>query len=195
MTPPELEIDAALECAGAFLRSAEVAFPDIDDFREVSGIVKFSPVMGDVVVAASNLAFAIELYLKATIYKTNVAFPSGRDGHRLAGLFKLLPVSYKSMFEDTDEEKRKMRWNGQYPSVTISLGQLSNTQPRPSTALGTDFSIAALFKRSDELFVSWRYIFEIRSKSSGLWQSKEFEYALLFCACWAISDFIDSLRK
>ena len=94
------DIDAGLACAEAFLRIAEPLVSRIgEDVGEGTQPHPFPPSVGDLVVTATNLAFAIELYIKAILVLSQVDVPRGREGHYLGKLYSLMPQHFKVIIE------------------------------------------------------------------------------------------------
>jgi len=110
--------NAALACAEACLRLAEPALIRIKDVEESKEPDSFSPGLADGVAGATNLAFAIELYIKAILIVSNIDVPQGRDGHNLGTLYAKMPQHFRVVIESLYEETRKKDWNGRYDSIT-----------------------------------------------------------------------------
>ena len=197
-TPPNREVDrdAVVACAEAFLRLAEPVVIRIgEDVEERTQSHPFLPSMGDVAAAATNLAFAIELYIKAILIASKIDVPTGREGHNLGTLYALMPEYFKTVIERSYAETRKKDWNGRYPSITVAMRPVPANLPKWEDDRGESLDLGALLNRSSDIFTSWRYIFEFKNSSEGGWKFHRFEYGLLLSACHAMRDTIKSLQK
>src|SRR5438445_12435562 len=120
---PKHDRDAAVSCAEAFLRLAEPVVIRIgkDVPESTTQSRPFLTSMGDVAAAATNLAFAIELYIKAILIASKIDVPTGREGHNLGTLYALMPDYFKTVIERSYAETRNKDWNGRYPSITVAM--------------------------------------------------------------------------
>ena len=195
--PPnrERDINATLACAEAYLRLAEPAVIRIKELEEGTQPHVFSPNFGDMVVAATNLAFAIELYIKAILIVSMIDVPLGREGHNLGKLYAAMPQHFKIVIGESYEETRKKDWIGRYPSIIVSIGQVSAGIPKWDDNRSEPLDIEALLNRSSDIFTVWRYIYEFRKPDEGGWQFHRLEYGLLLSACRAMRDTIQCLQK
>ncbi|MGA2180224.1 MAG: HEPN domain-containing protein [Verrucomicrobiota bacterium] len=184
--------DAALACAEAFLRLAEPVVIRIGkDMEESTKSHPFLPSMGDVAAAATNLAFAIELYIKAIL----ITSKTDKHGHDLGKLYAAMPRHFKDVIENSYEETRKKDWNGRYPSITVAMRPVPANLPKWNDNCSEPLDLGALLNRSSDIFTSWRYIYEFKNADKGGWQSHCFEYGLLLSACRAMRDTIKSLQN
>ncbi len=175
----------ALVCADSFLKTAQ-SFIDIEKISRKlpegsDGI--YAPALGDLAVCATNLAFAVEIYLKCL--RAQLGLPQAR-GHDLWELYGDLPSHTKREIERRYERGRTNP-SPAYASITFSLSR------RPNKPAWQDLSVASMklgdvLKRSKDVFVSWRYVFEFRNaKDDDSHQLHTFEYLLLLLACVAIN--------
>jgi hypothetical protein len=194
---PKHDRDAAVACAEAFLRLAEPVVSRIgtDVPESTTQSRPFLPSIGDVAAAATNLAFAIELYIKAILIASKIDAPMGRDGHNLGKLHAAMPQHFKNVIERSYEETRKEDWNCRYPSITVAMRSVPANLPRWDDNRNQSLDLGALLNRSSDIFTSWRYIYEFKNPGEGGWQSHRFEYGLLLSACRALRDAIKSLQK
>lgn len=175
------EVQAALTCGEAFQRLAEELIPRIGSTKE-----EFSQAMsnelGDIVVCAANLAFAIELYLKALLMPLDLKVP---QVHNLRDLYDKIPQPVRELIESVYEtawpdQARQLRGR---VSVTLAKGPREEPLWDDYTK---SFALPDLLARSRNLFQSWRYIFEFRQPNDSSYQFHQFEYGLLWCAAEAI---------
>lgn len=179
----------ALACADSFLRMAK-SFIDPEriatDLPEGS-VGTIGQEHGDLAVCASNLAFALEIYLKTLRTQIGLpARPSHGSGHDLWNLYKGLPTQVKKQIEDRYERGRTTP-SPTYASITFSFGR----RPEPpvwADASEQSMELGEVLKRSKDVFVSWRYVFEIEEPTDEhRHQLYTFEYLLLLFACHAIN--------
>jgi len=194
---PKHDSDAAVACAEAFLKLAEpVVIRIAEDVPESTKQSRpFLASMGDVAAAATNLAFAIELYIKAILIASKIDAPAGRDGHNLGKLHAAMPQHFKTVIEKSYEKTRKRDWEGKYPSITIAMRRAPPNLPKWNDNRSQSFDLASLLNRSSDIFTSWRYIYEFKNPGEGGWQSHRFEYGLLLSACRAMRDTISGLQE
>lgn len=174
----------ALVCADSFLKTAQ-SFIDIQKIhRELpeGPVGTYGPAFGDLAVCATNLAFALEIYLKCL--RTQLGLPPAR-GHDLWELYRDLPSHIKSEIESRYERGRTNP-SPAYASITFSLSR------QPHKLNWQDLSLASMklgdvLKRSKDVFVSWRYVFEVRNAEDNSHELHTFEYLLLLLACVAIN--------
>ena len=195
--PPncERDVNAALACAEAYLRLAEPAVIKIKELEESTEPHPFSPSFGDMVAGATNLAFAIELYIKAILIVSEIEVPQGRDGHNLGKLYALMPSHFKTVIEESYVKTRNNDWIGIYPSISLSAGQVTAAIPKWDDTRGASLDLGALLNRSSDIFTSWRYIYEFKKPAEGEWCFHRLEYGLLLSACRAMRDTIKWLRE
>jgi hypothetical protein len=169
--------------AEAFQRAAERSLPRIsedEDLRE--GILSPSRSLGDLVVAATNLSFALELYIKTISVGAQMAVPRTHD---LGKLYAALPNCFRVVTEDS-YETRKENWYGKRASISIAVGRPHQKPPEWDDNRREPQDLGAVLNRSGDLFSSWRYIWEFTEAGQGKYQYHRFEYGLLLCACQAI---------
>ena len=141
MVKPELKRDVAtaLACAEAFLRVAE---PLVLGIRRMEESTQAEPLLigiGDAVAAATNLSFAIELYIKAILFKVEIDVSPSHD---LGKLYAAMPQHFRVLIEKRYEETRRSDWDGKYPSVTVAK------RPGPANLPKWDDSSKSLGSRS-----------------------------------------------
>ena len=168
---------SALVCGESFQRLAEGLISAIWTVKE--GAHQVMPdEMGNVVACATNLAFAVELYLKGILVQLGLDVPMS---HNLRVLYDAIPQSVRTLIEsiyDTalPDEVRRLDGRVSFTCAIGPSGELSWDDYKVSLALPD------LLERSKDLFVSWRYAFEFSPPVSSPYQIREFEYGLLRCA-------------
>jgi hypothetical protein len=140
-------------------------------------------------VAAANLAFALELYIKTLLAEFQINVPRGHD---LGKLYGEIPQSVRDEIEKSYATWRK-DWYGRRASITIAKGPAN--QPKWHDYRGKSNDLRALLDRSGDVFSSWRYIYEFTEPDQGNYQFHHFEYGLLLSACRAIQAVATVCRK
>lgn len=180
----------ALACADSFLRAAQ-SFIDPERIQKALpegrfGSAEHGHALGDLAVCATNLAFAIEIYLKCLRVQVGLPVRAQGSGHDLWKLYEDLPIHTKKEIEERYERGRTHP-NSTYASIAFSHSR----NPKPpvwSDLTDKSMNIAEVLKRSKDVFVSWRYVFEVKDsyRETGH-QLHTFEYLLLLFACVAIN--------
>ena len=174
------DTSAALVCAEAFQRLAEPFLASIaEDVKE--GTQSPSRNIGDLVAVASNLAFAVELYIKTLLAQLQHDVPRGHD---LGKLYVAIPEHVREEIEKSYDATWRTHWYGKRASITIAKGPAD--QPIWEDYRNRSKDLGALLTRSGDVFSSWRYIYEFTEPNQGNYQLHHFEYGLLISACEAI---------
>jgi len=139
--------------------------------------------LGDIVVCAANLAFAIELYSKALLMLLDLKVP---QVHNLRVLYDTIPQPVRELIESVYEtawpdQARQLRGR-----VSVTLAKGPREEPLWDDYTKESLALPDLLARSKNLFQSWRYIFEFRQPNDSSYQFHQFEYGLLWCAAEAI---------
>ncbi len=175
------ESKEAYACAEAFQNLAETFISSITSIPE-DLTSTMSQQMAALVACATNLSFAVELYLKALLlHFKNLPVPRTHDLRRL---WDQLPRNVQSLIEDTYTISYRKEWLGRRASVTLALGpprvpEWPDNTTRPN-------QLPDVLSRSRTLFESWRYIFESHSATEQNHELHEFEYGLLRTAAEAL---------
>ena len=173
------DTSAALVCAEAFQRLTEPFLARIaEDVEE--GTQSPARNIGDLVAAAANLAFAVELYIKTLLAELQINVPQTHD---LGKLYAAIPQSVRDDIEKSYAARRK-DWYGRRASITIAKGPAN--QPKWDDYRSKSNDVGAVLDRSGDVFSSWRYIYEFTEPGQGNYQFHHFEYGLLLSACHAI---------
>jgi len=177
----ERDSQAALVCGEAFQRLSEEFIPRIGTIKEDPSQA-MSNELGDLVACATNLGFAIELYLKALLTQLDLPVPQVHD---LRVLYDLIPQQVRALIEDVydtswPEQARQLRGR-----VSFSCAKGPLEEPRWDD-YKVSLALPDLLARSRDLFPSWRYIFEFTQPEDSPYQFHQFEYGLLWCAAEAI---------
>ncbi len=178
----ERDVQAALVCGEAYQRLAEKFIPMIGTIKEES-FQDMSNEVGNLVACATNLGFAIELYLKAILSQLDLQVPFEHD---LRSLYDRIPQPVRDIIvgvydEALPDEVRQLHGR---VSFTLAIGPAE----RPAWNDNTKESLALpdVLARSRNLFESWRYIFELSLPENSKYQFYKFEYVPLRCAAEAM---------
>ncbi len=187
---PDRDTSAALVCAEAFQRLAEPFLARIaEDVKE--GTQPPSRNFGDLVAVASNLAFAVELYIKTLL--AQLPPHDVPRGHDLGKLDVAIPQHVREGIEKSYDAIWRAHWYGKRASITIAKG--APDQPIWEDYRNQSKDLRALLTRSGDVFSSWRYIYEFTQPDQGNYQFHHFEYGLLSSACEAIRAAISDLLQ
>jgi HEPN domain-containing protein len=138
--------------------------------------------IGAVVAAATNLAFALELYLKSLLAHLG----ESSRGHNLHSLYVALPSDAQAEIRRRHDATWRAEWNGRRASITIAKG--IPEPPRWDKYSNEPKDLVAVLKRCSDCFQSWRYVLEIAVMPGSLYQYHQFEYGLLHSACIAVRE-------
>ena len=179
----------ALVCADSFLKTAQSFVDQKKILRDLpeGPVGTYGPAFGDLAVCATNLAFALEIYLKCL--RTQVGLPARppkAGGHDLWELYNGLPLQIKKEIEERYERGRTHPIPT-YASITFAMSQRSGTPNWPDFSKES-MKLGDVLKRSKNVFIAWRYVFEFKNtKDDSSHQLLTFEYLLLLLICVAIN--------
>lgn len=178
-----LVAQAALACGEAFQSAAERLIPRIRAVREDSSAI-MSEELGDLVACAANLAFALELYLKALLAQLDLPVPAT---HNLRALFDGLPQPIRLLIERIYLEAlpNDIRALGGRTTFVLASGPLGMPRPQFEDSERSP-ALPDLLARSKDLFQSWRYVCEFSQPDCSPYQFRQFEYGYLRCAAEAM---------
>jgi hypothetical protein len=167
----------ALVCGEAFQAVAEKLIPAIWTVKDGSHHVMPNE-MGDLVACATNLAFAVELYLKGLLIQLGLDVPMD---HNLRNLYGAVPQSVRTLIESIYDKALpdEVHRLGGHVSFTFARGPLKEP---PWNDYKVSLALPDLLARSKDLFVSWRYVFEFSQPEGSSYQFRQFEYGPLRCA-------------
>jgi hypothetical protein len=189
----ELDAQAALVCGEAFQRLAQEFIPRIDAIR-VASSPTVSNELGDLVACATNIGFALELYLKGLLMQLDLPVPKVHD---LRTLYDAIPQSVRALMEgvyDTSLLDQLNHLPGGRVGFTLARGPAD--EPLWDDHTKRSPALPDLLARSRDLFQSWRYVFEHGQQEGNPYQFHNFEYGHLWCAAEAIrAEFTVRLRE
>jgi len=178
----ERDSQAALVCGEAFQRLAEEFIPRIGAIKEKSS-QDMSNELGDLVACATNLGFAIELYLKALLTQLDLPVPQVHD---LRALYDRIPQPVRSIIESVYDTALPDQVRQLYGRVSFTIAKGPLEEPPWDDYTKVSPALPDVLERSRDLFQSWRYIFEFTQPEDSPYQFHKFEYGLLWCAAEAM---------
>ncbi len=142
-----------------------------------------------IVSSATNLALALELYLKSIRAGLGLSVP---ETHNLWGLYKGLPQNVKKLIED--KYKHKLLVAGPENLYTVRTAYTISGADAPKLH---DFKgskdekkdIKSVLKRSSNAFHLWRYVYESIAPGEEYFYIN-LEYSHLLLICDSLSEFI-----
>jgi len=176
----------ALRCADSFRAVAESFIHGTLTNLPKGSVEAYGPRLGDIAACATNLAFALEIYLKCLRIQVGLPPRAEGKGHDLWELYKELPSQVRTAIEERYESGRTRP----FPTHASFTYVLQRSPVPPIWDEGNEKSMALpdVLKRSKDTFVSWRYVFEIQQPNRhDLVRRRTFEYLLLLFACTAIN--------
>lgn len=143
---------------------------------------------GTVFSTATNVALALELYLKAIRIGLKL---SVQDTHNLWALYKSLPVDVKATLEGAYDEKLAAKAPTEIFELEICIqrgGEPSDSFEFPRHEQRSN-DLPNLMKRSASMFVAWRYVYEsVPPNQKYVFFS--FEHSRLRAACEVLLEFL-----
>lgn len=115
----ERDSQAALVCGEAFQRLAQEFIPRIGIIKKKSS-QDMSSELGDLVACATNLGFAIELYLKALLTQLDLPVPQVHD---LRTLYDAIPQPVRALIESVYDTKWPEQARQLRGRVSFTLGK------------------------------------------------------------------------
>lgn len=177
------DTQTALVCGEAFQRLATQFIPRIPGIKEGHSRIASSE-LGDLAACATNLAFAIELYLKALLTLLGLPVPLNHDPR---ALYDGIPEPVRNLIEQTYDAfwpDQLGEWS--HVSVSLARGLGEPSLPTWDDRARSSASLPGLLERSRDLFQTWRYLFEFRQPEDRPHELRHFEYGHLWCAAEAI---------
>ena len=124
----------------------------------------------EVVVAATNLGLSIELYMKTLWMLAGKKPPKGSQGHQLFVLFEGLPEDLKNSI-DAQYATVPPRPAGMGSTCRVTATETVlriDVRDTPSNKTTDSRSLREVLRRSEDVFVSWRYFHELSKPASDL---------------------------
>jgi HEPN domain-containing protein len=139
--------------------------------------------MGGLVASITNLALALELYLKGLQLLHSVAAPKTHD---LPELFAALPLSVMSSVESAYSAELSKVPSAHVCAIEVEIARTDDVAPRkPEPEAVTDASLSGLLARNADAFVTWRYLFSHNPPPGAAYLT--YEFGRLNCLARALS--------
>jgi hypothetical protein len=145
--------------------------------------------MGELIASATNVALAIELYLKALLLRSGQAAPMT---HELPSLFAKLPSSVQLKVEQVYERLQATAKKGAAAAFAVHVAGKNSPRPRFGQGAQTqDNTLKGVLQRAASAFVTWRYLFAHAPTESGA--PLTYEFLRLSLAAQALREQFGSL--
>lgn len=179
MSEKKIDLGVLVDCAESFQRVGESLMPKIRE-RVPEGSSLKPAGLGDLVCCAANLGFSLELYLKALHSHMGNDAPRGHD---LLELYSALPTKARESMERAFDELVNSASHEARAYASISVAKGAETSPAWPSYPAEPKDLESVLRRSKDVFVSWRYLFEVEIPEHETHQTHQFEYLLLDFAC------------
>ena len=178
----------AFQCAESFLNLATPYLTKMGvGLNEGPLVAKDDP--GGLVCSATNLTFAIELYLKSLRIGLELGVPST---HNLWELYKSLPNNAKQIIETKYDDRVSKILDTDLFELSIALEVATPDGPTaPEFPNNPDEAkdLRSLLQRTNNAFQTWRYLYEAVEPGERYFIIK-FEYSHLLVLCHSIREHI-----
>jgi hypothetical protein len=175
-----------LQAANAFRDCARPLCQKLGGLLPEAAVQAVDSDFGGTIASASNLAFAIELYMKA-LRMLNKLGPM--NIHELSKLYLNLPKELRRAIETTYDAMPKISAPYKQPKavlVRISHKNAPESDRRDTPRWPTDVSLHALLERNNNLFERWRYLWD--EGEPGKVKQAYYEYQCLEAAADALRE-------
>ena len=168
------DTNSAIASADAFLRHAETFWALVQpEHQDIEKIAHAN--LGELVVSATSLALAIEIYFKILLLLLEQAAPKKHD---LPMLYERLPKKVRQSIEAQYDEFRSKEDPEDTAGVSVHIVSQVGTEPSFNRRSGMpSMRLEALLSRNADAFITWRYLFAHGPTKSGAPLS--FEYIRL----------------
>jgi len=167
------EANEALRSAKAFLSLADTFFTALPDIMAADpDYAKHT--RPQLIAAATNLAFGVELHLKAFLMAAGAKVPSGSNGHNLLALFEALPPDFKTSLEVFYSQRivRPASLHEVRVYITSQSDMTAAEKEQEEAKLTPGNDIRSVLKSEKDAFKSWRYFYETSTKRTALYRIK-----------------------
>ena len=106
--------------------------------------------------------------------------------HNLRRIYDSIPQAVREVIEGVYDAALPDQVSQLHGRVSFTLAKGPLEQPKWTQYDEMPLALPELLARSEDLFQSWRYVFEFTPPEDGPYQFHEFEYGLLWCAAEAI---------
>ena len=178
----------AFQCADSFFNLAKPYLNKVGNDLN-GGVVAASQDPGGLVSAATNLALALELYLKSLRMGLELSIP---ETHNLWTLYKSLPSNVKRLIEQNYNQTVEATPKEELKEIKVAyeLGTADGPKvPRFPKYENESKDVKAILKRSANAFQIWRYIYE-SIKPGERYYFIRLEYSHLILLCYSVREYI-----
>ena len=181
------ERNLVLQSADAFRAASRPFCEKVAKLRISEAVEEGRRDLGGMIASATNLAFAVELYMKA-LRIVNKQGPKWT--HNLGKLYSDLPEKLRRSIEVTYEAAPKPDVSLYATSLGISITHKdASAEERATIPRGpSDESILAVLERSSAVFENWRYLYD--QGEPGRVKRLPFEYHYLGIAADALREHV-----
>ncbi|MDH5184946.1 MAG: hypothetical protein OEX12_13770 [Gammaproteobacteria bacterium] len=151
----EYDVTVGIQSADSFREHAHFFISKIPNDMNKAHIYAAND-FGGLITSATNMAFAIELYLKILRALTGKNIP---DSHHLWELFKKLPQEIKTHIQDNYNKQNPVDGND-VAALEVMIAP-SNQSPPNRTEPRKEPSLKNILITSSNTFQTWRYMYEI----------------------------------
>ena len=178
----------AMLTADAFARNSKLFTDSLPkDMHQSANVAAQN--LGGLFASATNLALAVELYLKSLMILLRMDIP---NTHELWAIFKRLPPKLRSEIEiEFDSSFDSVP--GQPVGLLLDVwagGEPKALLPEILTPAKGKYDIKSVLKRGNNAFVTWRYIYEMGEEGRHVFI--EYEYGRLGVLCEILHRIIES---
>ena len=178
----------AFQCAESFFNLAKPYLDKVGADLN-GGVMAAAQDPGGLVSAATNLALAIELYLKSLRTCLELSVP---ETHNLCALYKSLPNAVKQAIESKYNEKVSNTPKEKLLQLKVAYEVATSDGPKaPDFPKEPDQSndVRPLLKRSANAFQLWRYVYE-SVKPGERYYFIKLEDSHLILLCHSLKEYI-----
>jgi hypothetical protein len=183
--PAEPDLSVALASADAFYDTWRRGFRGMLGRLPGAETQQMPEGLGGLVASATNLFFAIELYIKVLTIRTGKQ-PS--HTHNLSELYSELPGQVRAEVERAYDTSLQAAPRGVPTAVRITRQEPGGTPPDGSEEPVHD--LPSVLLRSAEGFDEWRYVYESWLSGGQATRFKTLEWGWLDLGCRALSWYV-----
>lgn len=190
------DIDMAIKAAEGFRELSKVFTNKLgNDLNKARDIALND--LGGMIASSTNLSFAIELYIKAVIGELQIQIP---EHHDLLSLYEVLPSNLRKEIEKNynkgrDDQKAKYPTLVSEIHLALSSSEISDEELEEwddNNPKDIEHSIESMLTKHKNMFVTWRYIYEVESDDLIVYY---YPYSYLDLLCEVLSSLLTHLRN
>jgi hypothetical protein len=170
----------AVQSADAFRMLAESFLDVVDSDRDPETGLQ-SSIPGSAGASATNMALALELYLKTALLALGTKVPRT---HNLLQLFNLLPDDLRGEIAARYDAHPSPAGTARSMLIELSDEHLPDEPASAPSEQQQDVSLSAILERSQDAFTIWRYLYQSGGKPGVF----EYEHYALGLVCEILGD-------